>query len=338
MNETIDLRSDTFTKPSIAMKEFMLNCEVGDDVYGEDPTVNLLETTMAKLTGKEAALFVSSGTQANLLALLSHCQRGEEYICGQEAHLYKYEAGGASVLGGIQAQPLVFERDGSLNLELVKSVIKPEDSHFARSKLLCLENTHDGKVLTLKYLEEAQQFASEKKLLLHLDGARVFNAAVSLNIKVAEICKYFDSVSLCLSKGLGAPVGSVLVGSVPFIQEARRYRKMLGGGMRQSGILAAAGLFCISNHINDLKKDHENSKLLHDGLSLINEIKILSSDTNMLFIQVSQDIEQALLQYLKENNILISGYGQLRLVTHRDVSSEDIGRVIDVFRCFFKIS
>ncbi len=336
MNEIIDLRSDTLTKPSIAMKDFMLNCEVGDDVYGEDPTVNLLEEKMAKLTGKESALFVTSGTQSNLLALLSHCQRGEEYICGQEAHLYKYEAGGASVLGGIQAQPLVYEDNGSLNLELVKSVIKPEDSHFARSKLLCLENTHDGKVLPLKYLEEAQQFASENNLLLHLDGARVFNAAVSLSIKLVDICKYFDSVSLCLSKGLGAPVGSVLVGPASFIQEARRYRKMLGGGMRQSGILAAAGLFCISNNINDLKKDHDNAKLLHEGLSTIEELEVLSSDTNMLFIQVSQDIEQALLQYLKENNILISGYGQLRLVTHRDVSSEDIHKVIDVFKDFFK--
>jgi len=336
MNEIIDLRSDTLTKPSIQMKEFMLNCEVGDDVYGEDPTVNLLEEKMAKLTGKEAALFVSSGTQANLLALLSHCQRGEEYICGQEAHLYKYEAGGASVLGGIQAQPLVFESDGSLNLELVRSVIKPEDSHFARSKLLCLENTHDGKVLPLKYLEEAQQFVSENNLLLHLDGARVFNAAASLNIKIVDICKYFDSVSLCLSKGLGAPVGSVLVGSTSFIEEARRYRKMLGGGMRQSGILAAAGLFCILNNINDLKKDHENSKLLRDGLSSINEIEILSSDTNMLFIKVSENIEESLLKYLKENNILISGYGQLRLVTHRDVSTKDIYKVIEVLKDFFK--
>ncbi|NQY94305.1 MAG: low-specificity L-threonine aldolase [Campylobacteraceae bacterium] len=335
MNEIIDLRSDTVTKPSIQMKEFMLNCDLGDDVYGEDPTVNLLEEKMAILTGKEAALFVTSGTQANLLALLTHCQRGDEYICGQEAHLYKYEAGGASVLGGIQAQPILYENDGSLDLNTIKNVIKPDDSHFARSKLLCLENTHDGKVLPLSYLKQAQEFANENNLLLHLDGARVFNASVSLGIEVIEICKYFDTVSLCLSKGLGAPVGSVLVGSFSFIQEARRYRKMLGGGLRQSGILAAAGLYCIKNTITDLQKDHLNAKILFEGLGLIKEIEVLSCDTNMLFIEVAKEQEQRLLDYLKEHNILISGYGQLRLVTHRDVTQSDIRIVIDVFKKFF---
>jgi len=335
MNNIIDLRSDTLTKPSVEMKELMLNCEVGDDVYGEDPTVNLLEEKMAQLTGMEAALFVTSGTQANLLALLSHCQRGEEYICGQEAHLYKYEAGGASVLGGIQAQPLVCEDDGSLSLELVKSVIKPDDSHFAISKLLCLENTHNGKVLPLQYLEDARNFTRQNNLSLHLDGARAFNAAVSLGLDIVDICKYFDTASLCLSKGLGAPVGSVLVGDSKFIKTARRYRKMLGGGLRQSGILAAAGLFCISNNIQDLEKDHDKAQLLLSGLNSIKEITVLSCDTNMIFIQVSKEIEQSLLQYLKDRNVLISGYGQLRLVTHRDVSTQDIKTVIEVFKNFF---
>jgi len=336
MNKIIDLRSDTVTKPSRRMKEYMINSAIGDDVYGEDPTVNELEDKMAKLTNKEAALFVTSGTQSNLLALLSHCQRGDEYICGQAAHLYRYEAGGASVLGGIQAQPILFEKDATLNLDLVKKEIKPDDSHFARTKLLCLENTHDGKVLPLSYLEEANKFAVSNKLLLHLDGARVFNAAVSLNVEVSEICKHFDSVSLCLSKGLGCPIGSVLVGSKSFINEARRYRKMLGGGLRQSGIIAAAGIYSIDKQIDDLKKDHENAKKLCEGLSKIKEINILSNDTNMVFISVDDKIQEKLISYLKEKGILISGYSELRLVTHRDISSEDIDTVIKVFVDFFK--
>lgn len=333
MKKTIDLRSDTFTTPCTKMKEAMFQACVGDDVYGEDPSVNLLEKTIAKLTNKEAALFTSSGTQANLLALLAHCKRGEEYICGQEAHIYKYEAGGAAVLASIQPQPLDFKKDGSLALKKIKETIKPKDSHYAQSKIICLENTHDGKVLSLSYLKKAKNFAKENNLLLHIDGARVFNAAVHLDVDVSEIIQYADSVSICLSKGLGAPVGSLLVGSKSFIDEARRYRKMLGGGMRQAGYLAAACLYALEHNINDLKKDHQNAKELKKELKKIKDIKIISNDTNMLFIEVKNS--QKLLTYLKEKNILISGYGKLRLVTHRDISKKDIQKVIKAFKDYY---
>jgi len=333
MKKTIDLRSDTFTTPCIKMKEAMFQAKVGDDVYGEDPSVNLLEKTIAKLTNKEDALFTSSGTQANLLALLAHCKRGEEYICGQEAHIYKYEAGGASVLGSVQPQPLDFKKDGSLSLKKIKEALKPKDSHFAQSKIICLENTHDGKVLSLSYLKKAKNFAKENNLLLHIDGARVFNAAVALDVKISEITQYADSVSICLSKGLGAPIGSLLVGSNSFIEEARRYRKMLGGGMRQAGYLAAAGLYALEYNIDALKNDHENAKELKKELKKIKDIKIISNDTNMLFIEVKNS--KKLLNYLKEKNILISGYGKLRLVTHRDISKKDIQKVIRAFKDYY---
>ncbi len=333
MNNIIDLRSDTVTKPSKKMRNIIKNANVGDDVYGEDPSVIELENKIAKMAKKEAAVFVPSGTQSNLLALLSHCQRGDEYICGQEAHIFKYEAGGGAVVGSIQPQPIEFEKDASLDLQKVKSKIKPIDNHHARTKLLCLENTHNGKVLDLKYLEKASKFAKENNLLLHLDGARVFNAVVDLDINLSDITKYFDSVSICLSKGLGAPVGSVLTGSKEFIKEARHYRKMLGGGLRQSGLLASAGLYALENNIKDLKKDHKLAKLLTKNLKKIDEIKIVSNDTNMLFIEV-EDSEK-LVNYLKEKNILISGYGKLRIVLHRDISKKDIEKVIEVFKSYY---
>jgi len=336
MNKTIDLRSDTFTKPSKQMKDFMFDADVGDDVYGEDPSVNALEDKIAKLTNKEAALFTTSGTQANLLALLAHCQRGDEYICGQEAHIYKYEAGGASVLGGIQAQPIEFQSDGSLDLKEVKNKIKPDDSHFAISKLLCLENTHDGKVLSMEYLKEAKEFSLENNLGLHLDGARVFNAVVSLGVDISDISDCVDSMSMCLSKGLGAPVGSLLVGSDEFIQKARRYRKMIGGGLRQAGYLASAGSYALDYHSKDLAKDHVKAKRISDALKDFKEITIVSNNTNMLFIELDEKHAQNLVTFLKQKDILISGYGQLRLVTHRDISDADIDVVIDAFAEFFK--
>lgn len=335
MNNTIDLRSDTFTKPSLQMKEFMLNAQVGDDVYGEDPSVNELEDKIAQMTNKEAALFTTSGTQANLLALLSHCQRGEEYICGQDAHLYKYEAGGASVLGSIQAQPLDFKIDATLDLDEVKNKIKPDDSHYAITKLLCLENTHHGKVLPLDYLKEVRKFTLNHDLLLHLDGARVFNAAVALNLDIKEISNCVDSMSICLSKGLGAPVGSLLVGTKDFIQKARRYRKMLGGGLRQAGYLAAAGLYALDNNIKDLEQDHKKAFELASALENINQIEVLSHNTNMIFINVNEKISEKLVDFLKQKNILISGYGKLRLVLHRDISDLDVKRVIGTFNEFF---
>ncbi|WP_375723944.1 low-specificity L-threonine aldolase [Arcobacter sp. KX21116] len=337
MNKIIELRSDTFTMPSVQMKEYMFNAQVGDDVYGEDPSVNALEDKMAKLTNKEAALFTTSGTQANLLAMLSHCQRGEEYICGQDSHIFKYEGGGSSVLGGISPQPIEFEKDGTLDLNKVYKKIKPNDFHFAMTKLLCLENTHDGKVLPLSYLQEARKFTQDKNLLLHLDGARVFNAVIDLGIDIKDISVCFDSMSICISKGLGAPVGSVLVGSKEFINKARRYRKMLGGGLRQSGYLAAACSYAIDNNIKDLEKDHANAKKLALELSKIDEIRILSNDTNMVFIEVLDKNVDILINYLKNKGINISGtYEELRLVTHRDVSNEDIDYVIKTFKEFFK--
>ncbi len=335
MNKRIDLRSDTLTLPSLQMKEIMFNAPLGDDVYSEDPSVNFLEEKMAHLTHKEAALFTSSGTQANLLALLSSCQRGDEYLCGQESHIYKYEAGGGAVLGSIQPQPIDYNDDATFDLELLKSKIKPHDSHFARTKLLCIENTHNGKVLPMKYLQEVNTFALDNHLLLHLDGARVFNAAVSLGLEISQISQYVDSLSICLSKGLGAPVGSILVGSNAFIKEARRYRKMLGGGLRQAGSLAAAGSFAIDNHIDDLKKDHLLASQLKNELEKIKEIEIISNDTNMVFIKVDKKYEEKLLIFLKERNIFISGYSKLRLVTHRDISKEDINTVVEAFNEFF---
>lgn len=336
MNKIIELRSDTFTTPSQQMKEYMFDAQVGDDVYGEDPSVNALEEKLAKLTNKESALFAASGTQANLLAMLSHCQRGEEYICGQDSHIFKYEGGGASVLGGISAQPIEFEDDGTLDLIKVNKKIKPDNFHYAITKLLCLENTHNGKVLPLSYLQEARKFTQDKNLLLHLDGARVFNAVTALGIDIKDISACFDSINICISKGLGAPVGSVLVGSKEFINKARRYRKMIGGGLRQSGYLAAACSYAIDNNIKDLEKDHIHAKKLALELSKIDEIKILSNNTNMVFIELLDKNVDVFINNLKNKGINISGtYNELRLVTHRDVSSEDIEYVIKAFKEFF---
>jgi len=264
--KTIDLRSDTVTRPTPAMRRAMAAAEVGDDVYGDDPTVNRLEATAAERLGFEAALFTCSGTQANLVSIMTHCARGEEYIVGQQAHTYKYEGGGAAVLGSIQPQPLDFEADGTLDLERVARAIKPADFHFARTRLLCLENTQGGKVLPLDYLKRAGEFARARKLRLHLDGARIFNAAVQLGMDVRELTAPFDSVSVCLSKGLGAPVGSMVCGGREFIGEARRWRKVCGGGMRQAGILAAAGLYALDHHVDRLADDHHNAGLLARGL------------------------------------------------------------------------
>jgi len=336
MKKQIDLRSDTVTKPSAAMMETMINAKVGDDVYGEDPTINELEALAAKMLGTEDAIFCTSGTQSNLLALLVHCERGDEYIVGQHAHTYRYEGGGAAVFGSIQPQPLDFEPDGSLNLEKVSQFIKPDDFHFARTALFCLENTQAGKVLPLDYLKKANKFASKNRLMLHLDGARVFNAAVKLKVNVKEITKYFDTISCCLSKGLGAPVGSVLCGPRDKIKKARRWRKVLGGGMRQAGILAAAGIFALSNNIQRLEKDHENALTLARGLSEINNIQIdlQMVQTNIMFADIKTDMD-ALCNFLKEKGILIDKSNPLRLVTNLDISIEDIEITIQAFKAFF---
>ena len=268
MDTIIDLRSDTVTRPSKAMLEAMASAVTGDDVYGEDPTVNALEDYAAELTKKEKALFVTSGTQGNLTSILAHCGRGDEYIAGHDAHTYKYEGGGAAVFGSVQPQPLPFNSLGEIPLDLVEQAIKPADHHFAQTKLLCLENTKAGKVLALDYLARAREFTRKAGLGLHLDGARAFNAAVRLNVPISEITKHVDSCSLCLSKGLGAPMGSVLVGDKALIDKARKWRKMLGGGMRQAGIMAAAGLFALKNHVSGLSDDHAKAVNFSKGVAV----------------------------------------------------------------------
>ena len=333
----IDLRSDTVTKPTAEMRAAMLAAEVGDDVYGEDPTVNRLEALAAATLGKEAALFVCSGTQSNLLALLSHCERGDEYIVGQQGHTYKYEGGGAAVLGSIQPQPLDYEADGSLDLARVESAIKPDDPHFAKTKLLCLENTQGGKVLPLEYLKRAQEFTRARGLGLHLDGARIFNAAVDLKVPVSEVSRYFDSVSVCLSKGLGAPVGSVLCGTKALVAKARRWRKVVGGGMRQAGVLAAAGIYALENNVERLATDHENARALAQALTGIEGVAVApnGAQTNMLYINVELQRSVRMREALKSQGILISGQGSIRLVTHLDVDRSDVDRVAASVKEFF---
>jgi len=333
----IDLRSDTVTKPTKAMRKVMAEAEVGDDVWGDDPTVNRLEALAAELTGKEAALYVSSGTQSNLVGILSHCQRGEEYIVGQVAHTYKYEGGGAAVLGSIQPQPIEVERNGTLPLEKISAVIKPDDFHFAITRLLCLENTIGGQILPMNYIKEASSLAKNRGLNNHLDGARLFNAVVKLGCNAKDITKYFDSVSICLSKGLGAPVGSVLCGSKDFIKSARRWRKMLGGGMRQAGVIAAAGIYALDNNIERLAEDHENAALLGEGLAEIEELEVDldTLHTNMVFFRPRDGSAQKLSDHLLTKDILVDAAKEIRLVTHMQISQEDVRTTIDSVKAFY---
>lgn len=328
----IDLRSDTVTKPTEGMLEAMARAPVGDDVYGEDPTVNRLEATLAQRLGFSSALFVPTGTMSNLLALMAHCERGEEYIVGQQAHTYKYEGGGAAVLGSIQPQPIEIQADGTLDLAQVAEAIKPDDFHFARTRLLALENTMQGKVLPLSYLAAARTLTREKGLSLHLDGARVFNAAVRLGVDVREVAGHFDSVSVCLSKGLGAPVGSVLCGSTELINKARRLRKMVGGGMRQAGILAAAGLYALEHHVERLADDHANAAFLAQGLSELG-YSVEPVQTNMVYVRIDERAA-ALKGFCAERGIRLSAAPRLRMVTHMDVSRDQIEQVIAAFAEF----
>ena len=323
----IDFRSDTVTSPDAQMRQAMANAEVGDDVYGDDPTVNALESWAADRHGFSAAIFCSSGTQANLLGLMAHCERGDEYLCGQQAHNYKFEGGGAAVLASIQPQPIENEKDGTLSFEKLRAAIKPIDPHFARTTLLSLENTINGKVLPLDYLAKAREFVNEHGLKLHLDGARVYNAAIALNVDIREIAKHFDSMTICLSKGLAAPVGSLLLGSSELIAKARRWRKVLGGGMRQAGILAAAGEIALKENPEKLAQDHENARYLGKRLNELPgfEVNIEHIQTNMVFAKVSREIDvKALVMKLKEKNILITPANPMRLVTHADIQQQDI--------------
>ena len=330
----IDLRSDTVTRPTAAMREAMSRAQVGDDVYGEDPTVNALQQRLADELGFEAGLFAPSGTQANLVALLSHCQRGDEYIVGMDAHTYKYEGGGAAVLGSIQPQPLVHAPDGTLPLDAIEAAIKPRDPHFARTKLLCLENTWHGRALPRDYLRDARALCDRHGLSLHLDGARLFNAAVAEGVPVREIARHFDSVSVCLSKGLGAPVGSVLLGSRALIEDAKRWRKMAGGGMRQAGMLAAACLHALDHHVARLADDHRRAAVLADALQGLPALTVVAQHTNMVFIDVAHERLEALKRATEAAAIRLSiGYTpRIRMVTHLDVDDEGVRRTIDVLR------
>ena len=333
----VDLRSDTVTQPTAAMRAAMTVAPVGDDVYGEDPTVDALQRRLAGELGFEDALFVPSGTQSNLLALMSHCERGDEYLVGMDAHTYKFEGGGAAVLGSIQPQPIVQEADGTLPLERLAAAIKPIDPHFARTRLLALENTWHGRALPPDYLRAAHDFARQRGLALHLDGARLYNAAVAGGVSPRAIAQHFDSVSVCLSKGLGAPVGSVLLGAAPLIDKARRWRKVTGGGWRQAGILAAAGLHALDHHVARLADDHRRAAYLAGRLRETAGVNLLGQHTNMVFVDVPAERLQALDAHLRAADIRISiGYlPTLRLVTHLDVDDAGIERVAEAFQAFF---
>lgn len=318
----IDLRSDTVTQPSAAMRSAMAEAVVGDDVYGEDPTVNRLEGTCAERLGLEAGLLLPSGTQSNLAALLTHCGRGDEYIAGQDAHTYRYEGGGAAVFGGIQPQPLAFDADGTLPLDAVEALVKPDDFHYAKTRLLCLENTQAGRAVGAHYFAEARALANRLGLKVHLDGARLFNASVGLGVDATEITRHCDSVSLCLSKGLGAPVGSVLCGTSAFVDDARRWRKVLGGGMRQAGVVAGAGLYALENNVSRLADDHRRARTLAHRLRAL-EVHA-EERTNMVFVAAT---DASMAAHLAAAGVQVSGP---RWVIHLDIDDQAIDHVAAV--------
>jgi threonine aldolase len=335
MEKLIDLRSDTVTRPSAGMRAAMAAAEVGDDVFGDDPTVNALQERMAAMVGMEAALFLPTGTQSNLVALMAHCERGDEYIVGHDAHTYKYEGGGAAVLGSIQPQPIENAADGSIPIEKIRAAVKPDDAHFARTKLIAIENTIGGKVIAESYLAEVHAFAQTARLATHLDGARVFNAAVKTGRDVKEICRHFDSVSICLSKGLGAPAGSVLCGPRALIQRGHRIRKMLGGGMRQAGVLAAAGLYALEHNIARLADDHANALRLATALAELPALKVTMPQTNILFVEIPADDVAAFSKHLRDHGVLAAVGAKTRLVTHLDLTRADVDAAIAAFAAFY---
>ncbi len=340
LNEiTVDLRSDTVTRPTPAMRAAMLAAPLGDDVFGDDPSVNALQDKLAGMLGFEAALFVPTGTQSNLCAILAHCQRGDEYIVGQYAHCYRWEGGGAAVFGSVQPQPLNHQSDGTLLLADIEEAIKPDDEHFARTRLLALENTLGGKLLPFDYVQQATELARSRGLSRHLDGARLFNAAVAqaavqgtdVLVEARRIAQCFDSISVCLSKGLGAPVGSVLCGGQDFIARAHRIRKMAGGGMRQSGLLAAAGSYALEHHVARLADDHALIGRLAEGLSHLVGLVVEPPQTNILFVDLvgpAKARAAELIPYLAARGIGVTGLYRLRFVTHLDVDAAGIERTV----------
>jgi len=346
MTRLVDLRSDTVTQPTAGMREAMISAPLGDDVLGDDPSVIHLQEKIADMLGFEAALFMPTGTQSNLCGILAHCQRGDEYIVGQKAHTYMWEGGGAAVFGSVQPQPLNHQADGSLALDDIEAAIKPDDAHFARTRLLALENTIGGKLIPMAYIEQATQFAHSKGLATHLDGARLFNAAVAQAVQrgtnackeAKVIASCFDSVSVCFSKGLGTPVGSALCGSKDFIYRAHRIRKMAGGGMRQAGLLAAAATYALDHHIDRLADDHALMRELASGLDGIPGVHMESPHTNILFIELSgpaRDRAAGLLDYLRSRGILATGLYRLRFVTHLDVDAPGIHQAVQAIREYF---
>ena len=346
MTTVVDLRSDTVTRPTAAMRDVMLKAPVGDDVFGDDPSVNALQEKLAAMLGFEAALFVPTGTQSNLCAILSHCQRGDEFLVGQNQHSYRFEGGGAAVFGSVQSQPLEHQADGTLVLADIEAAIKPDDAHFARTTMLALENTFWGKLLPLDYLQKATALAQSKGLTRHLDGARLFNAATAqaaqtgsdARTEARRIAQCFDSVSVCLSKGLGTPAGSVLCGSGEFIKRAHRIRKMAGGGMRQVGVLAAAGSYALDHHVDRLADDHALARRLAAGLQGINGLHVEAPDTNIVFVNLSNDFKSRaseLVPYLQARGVLTTGLYRVRFVTHLDVDTAGVDRAIAAIRSFF---
>jgi threonine aldolase len=352
-----DFRSDTVTQPTPAMRQAMLEAPLGDDVFGDDPSVNRLQELAADMLGFEAALFAPSGTQTNLIALMTHCQRGDEAIVGQQWHTYRWEAGGMAVLGSIQPQPLDNQPDGTIALADIEAAIKPDDPHFAKTRLVVLENTTGGKVLPLSYMREVNALAKRHGLRTHIDGARLFNAAVAQAEggdpvqQARAICASYDSVSLCLSKGLGAPVGSLLLGSTDFIRQARRVRKMLGGAMRQAGVLAAAGIHALQHHVHRMADDHANARLLAEGLAaavathpkLEGKAIAHPAQTNIVFFDIETSLAETFLPHLAQHNVRVtSGYyrikeramTRLRWVTHLDVQRADVERALEVVAAF----
>lgn len=343
----VDLRSDTVTQPTPAMRTAMLAAPLGDDVFGDDPSVNTLQEKIAGLLGFEAALFVPTGTQSNLCAILAHCQRGDEYIVGQMAHCYRWEGGGAAVFGSVQPQPLHHQPDGTLALADIEAAIKPDDAHFARTRLLALENTLGGKLLPFDYVKQATALAKSKGLSRHLDGARLFNAAVAQAAQTGSnplaearrIAQCFDSVSVCFSKGLGAPVGSALCGSRDFVARAHRIRKMAGGGMRQAGVLAVAANHALDHHVGRLAQDHALAKHLADGLAGIEGLQVEAPQTNIVFVDLTGEARErstALLKHLAGQGIQATGLYRLRFVTHLDVDTAGVDRAVAAIRQFFK--
>jgi threonine aldolase len=343
----VDLRSDTVTRPSPGMRAAMADAPLGDDVFGDDPSVNALQEKIASQLGFEAALFVPTGTQSNLCGVLSHCQRGDEYIVGQMQHCYRWEGGGAAVFGSVQPQPINHQPDGSLAIADIEAAIKPDDPHFARTRLLALENTLGGKLLPFTYLQQATALAKRKGLATHLDGARLFNAAVAqagatgsdARSEARRIASLFDSVSVCFSKGLGAPVGSALCGSRDFIARARRIRKMAGGAMRQSGLLAASASYALEHQVERLAEDHALARRLAEGLAGIEGLQVEAPQTNILFVDLvgpARERSGALLEHLNGQGVLATGLYRLRFVTHLDVDAAGIDRAISAVRAFFR--